>query len=565
MVKKTVEFPPSPKMIHSMRRTGYEWLEAVMDILDNGVDALKKKDDQGNLTDGFVRVHYDLVKGKVEKIFIIDNGVGVPKKLMETGLLFCMGESEKRGINALGTFGMGLKTAGMSLGDRTTVISRTSSTARPVSVSWSAEESLRADKFIGTYDTQIPATTYGLFKDYLADTTGTIVIIEDLYDELLPRGGAAVARTKRLVSHVYRHMLNKNSTLSFHFPFDIYIGKDTTSPVEKAEDPLVIGDKKTAVLIGDKAGNFEKKSFRGQDFWVRMVHHKARSVTQRHPNVGKYCGRGSQRQGVYFIRGGREICSQAVWTPRQSLSNVFAEIVFEDSGVGCTSESLKVNFGKTRAVLQTDFKSFLENTIFGPHLNKLQSDAKKAAVASRKSNKKSLMDEVAAVSLPVEDFGRARKPPSASASAAASEISAANSSGPQKKGSKHRGTTIMSGNSQLQLEFVEECWRGSPLPFDIDFGDGKPTLKILVNVAHPWVEKNCYLNTNDEVSKYCFQQLAAMALAVRGLSFEQKDEVLGAYGKSLIVFDDQFGSLMFPQSIGEEEEEEEVLHIEESA
>jgi len=544
MSKTKVTFPPEASIIHALRRTGYDWAAAMKEIIDNAVDAIRETYNLSPDNDGYVRIYTDQENGQINRIVVVDNGTGVDNNLLSSGDIFSLGTSGKRGTSALGTFGMGLKAAGISLGNKITIVSRTSPMLRPNSLTWDVSKSLKANKFEGTYNDCIAETLYEEFSDLLARSSGTMVIIENLHAGVLPAGGAFAARMKRVTSHVYRHMMNPASTLGYYFPFGIYVGKTVSESVSNNDDPLAVGHNRTDVLIGDKLGNFEKRTFRGQDLLVRLIHHKCGQGGRLAvaPNLGRYCGRGQGKQGVYFLREGREISSSRIWVPSQMLTNVYAEISFKDSGVGHHNDNLTVDFGKKGVVLQDEFKTFLEKDVFGIHLSRIKSTAKKAALNAKKSNRKSIMENIAKVDLP-EEFGRGRKEPSASAIASSKLIKSVPNSSKGKTRGRIRGTSIKDGNTCVQLEFVEESWRGSPVPFDAEFVEGSPTVKILVNIAHPWVERNCYLDNNPAHVARCFQLMAAIGLANMRRDYDDRQSFMGLLGAGLIAFGEDFGRL----------------------
>ena len=39
---RTVNVPPSPRIKHAISRTGYDWLQALLEIIDNSADAVKR-------------------------------------------------------------------------------------------------------------------------------------------------------------------------------------------------------------------------------------------------------------------------------------------------------------------------------------------------------------------------------------------------------------------------------------------------------------------------------------------------------------------------------------------
>jgi len=103
---KLIDVTPTTDIIHSMRRAGYKWYEAVLDIVDNAVDALKTQHDKTGSPTGLVTIKYLMKDKKVTGIVIADNATGIDEATLQK--IMKMGWSAKRGTDQLGTFGMGI-------------------------------------------------------------------------------------------------------------------------------------------------------------------------------------------------------------------------------------------------------------------------------------------------------------------------------------------------------------------------------------------------------------------------------------------------------------------------
>ena len=119
MGKKKHELIPSAhRLITSLRDMGYDFAAAVADVVDNSVEALA------------TRVEIDVhSEGDESWVRISDNGVGMKPAQIREALRY--GTARKYDAKqALGKFGLGLKTASMSQCQHLTVASR-SSAGRP--------------------------------------------------------------------------------------------------------------------------------------------------------------------------------------------------------------------------------------------------------------------------------------------------------------------------------------------------------------------------------------------------------------------------------------------------
>ena len=158
---ETINVNPTTDIIYSMRRAGYKWHEALLDILDNGADALREKYNNTGIKGGLLQVKYPCTDKKVSSLIISDTGTGIEKSTLKK--ILKMGWSDKRGNDKLGTFGMGLKTAGISLGNRIRVISSTSDASSLLAVEWDVEKIIKSGKFTATfYEEDVPDEERGV-------------------------------------------------------------------------------------------------------------------------------------------------------------------------------------------------------------------------------------------------------------------------------------------------------------------------------------------------------------------------------------------------------------------
>jgi hypothetical protein len=109
---KLVRNDPNPGLMVSLRFCGYSNYSAVMDIADNSLDAQARN----------IWVNCVTVKGE-RIVQIIDDGRGMTASQLDEALKLAS-RRESRGDEDLGKFGMGLVTAGHSIGRRIEVITR---------------------------------------------------------------------------------------------------------------------------------------------------------------------------------------------------------------------------------------------------------------------------------------------------------------------------------------------------------------------------------------------------------------------------------------------------------
>lgn len=103
MARKGFELIPSARrLITSLRDMGYDFAAAVADVVDNSIEAKASRI--------AVDVHFD---GDDSSVRIADNGVGMTPAQIREALRYGA-ERDYDTTEALGKFGLGLKTASMS-------------------------------------------------------------------------------------------------------------------------------------------------------------------------------------------------------------------------------------------------------------------------------------------------------------------------------------------------------------------------------------------------------------------------------------------------------------------
>jgi hypothetical protein len=105
--------PYAPLLIESMRSLGYSFDTAIADLIDNSVSAEAKN------------ISILLDPSEEPQLIIFDDGHGMDSATLEEALRFgSRGPSEARGVNDLGRFGLGLKSASLSQCRRLVVVSK---------------------------------------------------------------------------------------------------------------------------------------------------------------------------------------------------------------------------------------------------------------------------------------------------------------------------------------------------------------------------------------------------------------------------------------------------------
>jgi hypothetical protein len=187
--------PSARRLTDSLRDIGYEPVTAVADLIDNSISA------------GARNISVDLAgDGGDSCIRISDDGVGMDRATAVEALRF----GTRRGYSEadLGRFGLGLKTASLSMGRRLTVVSRRAPVNdRRITVRLDLDEVEQLDQWV--VRVIAPGSLGASFAPALSERPGTTVVIDRL-DRILEGvshdSGWAVRRMRRLATDLHEHL-----------------------------------------------------------------------------------------------------------------------------------------------------------------------------------------------------------------------------------------------------------------------------------------------------------------------------------------------------------------------
>lgn len=229
--------PNARILIYALQHLGYQNEVAVCDIIDNSIDAGATK----------IKLIIDN-----QKIMIIDNGSGMDRETLDEALK--LGSDVIRDDNScLGKFGMGLSTASISIGNRTTVITKQKISKEYLKSSVDVNIIKLTNKFVKFYG-DASNEDMQFFDENIKEESGTIVILEDCFGIKNKNMSQFANKMKTEIARVYRKFMDK---IEF-FVNDCKL---------QIQDPLWLNDKDTQVFSDedyeikwkDKNGN-EKNS-----------------------------------------------------------------------------------------------------------------------------------------------------------------------------------------------------------------------------------------------------------------------------------------------------------------
>lgn len=187
--------PSARRLITSLRDMGYDFAQAVADIVDNSIAA--------RATLVTIDVEFD---GDNSLVRIADNGKGMTPEQLREAMRY--GSEREYEDDDLGKFGLGLKTASMSQCQRLSVASRYNRERANISAyAWDLDHIIKTNRWeiLPIDDTDLgPA-----IKQPLKDTTGTVVLWQRL-DRILgyrhPYGEMARKQLSQMCRDIEEHL-----------------------------------------------------------------------------------------------------------------------------------------------------------------------------------------------------------------------------------------------------------------------------------------------------------------------------------------------------------------------
>jgi hypothetical protein len=290
--------PSARRLIRSLRDMGYDFAQAVADVVDNAVTA--------KATSVCIDVEFE---GDDSWIRIADNGIGMKPEMLREAMRF--GSNRDYSENDLGKFGLGLKTASLSQCECLSVASRWNRERADIAgYSWDLDHVDRTNRWeiIPLERERTTAAVRGPLKDH----PGTVVLWRRL-DRLLgykhPYGEASRKRLLQMCREVEIHL-----SMVFHRflageaggrPLKIFVNGNRLAPW----DPFCRGEEKTKTLqevTFDLEHNGKKGTVVLQPY---ILPPQDAFSSQAAANAASGPASWNYQQGFYIYRAGRMIQS----------------------------------------------------------------------------------------------------------------------------------------------------------------------------------------------------------------------------------------------------------------
>jgi hypothetical protein len=284
--------PNAARTMAALREVGYDSYHAVMDLIDNSIDA------GATVVDVTVKQ-----TGKSMTIDITDDGKGMDEKTLEEALR--LGSDTKHNDKKdLGKFGMGLKTASISIARKLWVLTRQEK-KQAFEGTLDLDVIDKHDKFYVTIKPAESKRVVGLVGD-----RGTLVKLERI-DRVSDSNATRFSQKLReRVCRVFRHPIKSGLKLTIN-------GRKV-----EAEDPLMLAHKDTEIIF-DQAIDLHDGT-------------RAKVTVVELPDLGTQgdaeAGIVPHHSGFYVVRNGREIIAHETfgfYRHHHSYSHFRAEISYK--------------------------------------------------------------------------------------------------------------------------------------------------------------------------------------------------------------------------------------------
>jgi hypothetical protein len=354
MAKNAQELIPSAKrLISSLRDMGYDFAQAVADIVDNSVEA------------GATLINIDVeFQGNDSWLRIADNGRGMKPDVLIEAMRY--GSERKYEQDDLGKFGLGLKTASMSQCQRLSVASRWSDKKKEINAfAWDLAHIERTNRWeiLKFKKTEITP----LISSPLKNNKGTVVVWQRL-DRILgykyPYGEMARKKLFQICREIELHL-----GMVFHKYLKGEVRGKRLKLILNGNliqpwDPFCLGQQKTRKLNSISIP-VDQEGISGEVLLEPFVlPHKDDFATPEEFQIASGPANWNQQQGFYIYRSGRLIQSGG-WSNLRVIDEhtKLARIALSFSPA--LDEAFKINVAKMRVQLPSSIKDEVHKNI-GP-------------------------------------------------------------------------------------------------------------------------------------------------------------------------------------------------------
>jgi hypothetical protein len=343
-----VDITPDVRLLRVLRNSGFNNMTAMGELLDNSVDA------GANRIDVHVQ---EQANGKV-MITIVDNGKGMSESALQYALT--LAKELKIGIDQLGKFGMGMKTAALSMTTQMEIFTKASH-----SDIYYGEFNMNKIELQGSFKTtvrQAKEEEIVYFNQRLGNSrSGTVIILKNC-DRVGVKAETLANQLEEYIGKTYRVYIGRGVAFSISNTHNKGRNIEAIDPLMRQhKDTIIVRDRETYPINYSLANGNIKTTF----IEVSAV------VLPKAEKQGKYIdGKivpltiNMANQGLYFLREGREVASAVSWSPvfgerHPSLNRFRLEVVVKSE----LDDEIKMDFQKGNVFPTSKLKEQLGDII----------------------------------------------------------------------------------------------------------------------------------------------------------------------------------------------------------
>lgn len=190
--------PDAARTIEGLRDTGYDFLTAIADIVDNSIAAEARR----------ISVRVERAMDGELEVSVADNGYGMDRDELLNAMKY--GSRVRETPASLGKFGLGLKTASTAICRQLTVVTRPQSLDGPFAAQWDLDYVEAENRWLLRLP-EVSVHERTLLEETAGEGAGTVVIWRNV-DRLLPTsyrdnmGAPARRALERIIADLRRHI-----------------------------------------------------------------------------------------------------------------------------------------------------------------------------------------------------------------------------------------------------------------------------------------------------------------------------------------------------------------------
>ncbi len=232
---KKIDVPANPgRLIHAVANIGYDPEVALCDLMDNSIDARANRIAVELKRDVHER---DGQSDSISSYIIADDGIGMDEDTLINA--FTLGTKRDYPGGSLGKFGLGLKSAGLSLGDEIVILTE-SADSSPICARFSITDIERTGEYqIDLGD--IPDEYSDMWESHHDEGPGTVLIVREL-NEGQPSYSRFSEYLRRYCSTIFHRFIERENP-----PLEVTINGTPLTPF----DPLFFAAAKDNGPMGD--------------------------------------------------------------------------------------------------------------------------------------------------------------------------------------------------------------------------------------------------------------------------------------------------------------------------